>query len=149
MPRLKTKPSPVPAALIGWREKVSLPQIGIGSFIAKIDTGARTAALHATHIRVHGHRVDFTVPIKGRNHHCSLALKGEKRVKSSSGHAESRAVVETSVKLGTSSFMIEVTLTDRTDMGVVMLLGRASIRGRYVVHPGKSFIITPKKRKAK
>ena len=146
MPRLKTKTTETPA-MIGWREKVSLPEIGVGIIIAKIDTGARTAALHATDIRVHGHRVDFTVAVRGRNHHCSLPLKGHRKVKSTSGHSETRAVVETDVKIGSVKFPIEITLTDRTDMGVPMLLGRASVRGSYVVHPGKSHIVSQKKRK--
>ena len=148
MPRLKSKTVETPA-LIGWRERVSLPELGVGLIIAKVDTGARSAALHATDIRIHGHRIDFTVPVKGRNHHCSLPLKGHRTVKSTSGHRETRAVVETDVRIGTTKFAIEVTLTDRTDMGVPMLLGRASIRGRYVVHPGKSHIVSAKKRKTK
>ena len=148
MPRLKSK-TRLPPTLIGWREKVSLPEIGIGPLVAKIDTGARSAALHATDIVLHGHRVNFTVPVKGRNHYCSLPLRGHRRVKSTSGHSQTRAVIETDVKIGATRFQIEITLTDRTDMGVPMLLGRASIRGRFVVHPGKSHIISAKKRKNK
>ena len=148
MPRLKSKTS-LPPALIGWRERVSLPEIGIGPIIAKIDTGARSAALHATDIVQHGHHVSFTVPVKGRNHHCSLPLRGHRKVKSTSGHSQTRAVVETDVKIGTVKFPIEITLTDRADMGVPMLLGRASIRGRYVVHPARSHILSAKKRKSK
>lgn len=148
MPRLKSKIA-VPPTLIGWRERVSLPEIGIGPIIAKIDTGARSAALHATDIVLHGHHVSFTVPVKGRNHHCSLPLRGHRKVKSTSGHSQTRAVVETDVKIGAVRFAIEITLTDRTDMGVPMLLGRASVRGRYVVHPGKSHILSAKKRKSK
>ena len=148
MPRLRIKTA-APPALIGWREKVSLPEIGVGPIIAKIDTGARSAALHATDIQLRGHRVDFVVEVKDRRHHCSLALKGHRKVKSTSGHSETRAVVETDIKIGATKFSIEITLTDRTDMGVPMLLGRASIRGRYVVHPGKSHIVSAKKSKLK
>ena len=148
MPRLKSKPQAIPA-LIGWRERVSLPELGVGIITAKVDTGARTAALHATDIRIHGRDVRFIVPVKGRHHQCSLPLKGRKRVKSTSGHSQSRAVVETEVKIGAARFRIDITLTDRSDMGVPMLLGRASVQGRYAVDPGKSFILTPKKRKPK
>ena len=70
-------------------------------------------------------------------------------MKSTSGHRETRAVVETDVRIGTTKFAIEVTLTDRTDMGVPMLLGRAAVKGRFLVHPGRSFLISRKKRKAK
>ncbi len=148
MPRLKTRTAD-PPALIGWREKVSLPALAIGTIFAKIDTGARTAALHATDIRVTGGRVEFTVVVKGRRHHCNLPLKGERRVKSSSGHSAARAMVETEVAIGQHRFSIEVTLTDRTDMGVPMLLGRASLGGRFLVHPARTQILSAKKRKTK
>lgn len=148
MPRLRVKaPKDKEPLLIGWREKVSLPQLGIGRFVAKVDTGANSAALHATDIRQTDHHVSFTVPFKGRNHHCVLPLKGNRRVKSSSGHAETRAVVETLVKVGRHVLEIDVTLTDRTDMGVAMLLGRASLGSRFLVHPAKSHILSAKKRK--
>lgn len=148
MPRLKPRPVTLPA-LIGWRERVSIPALGIGVIVAKIDTGARTAALHATDIHQAGNHVAFVVPVKGRNHHCYLALKGKKRVKSSSGHSQARAVVETEVKIGAQRLKIDVTLTDRSDMGVPMLLGRDSIRGRFAVDPARSFILSTKKRKNK
>jgi len=147
-PRTKTKTNvPEPPAIIGWRERVSLPLLGVGTIIAKIDTGARSAALHATDIQRHGNHVDFIVPVKGRNHHCSLPLKGERQVKSSSGHSQARAVVETDVKIGRYRISIEVTLTDRTDMGVPMLLGRSSLNGHFLVHPVRSYVLSPKKRK--
>jgi len=135
--------------LIGWRERVQLPDIGIGPIIAKIDTGARSAALHAEDIRISGGRVRFRVSVNGRQHQCELAIKGRRRVKSTSGHSETRPVVETDVKIGGHRFTAEITLTDRTDMGVPMLLGRASIRGRFAVHPGRSFIISREKKKPK
>ncbi|MGL4294893.1 MAG: RimK/LysX family protein, partial [Aestuariivirga sp.] len=67
----------------------------------------------------------------------------------SSGHSQSRALVETAVKIGRLRFIIDMTLTDRSDMGVPMLIGRSSIAGRYVVDPGRSFILSPKRRKPK
>jgi hypothetical protein len=150
MPRLKSRLHPISLpTLIGWRERVRLPSIGIGPIIAKIDTGARSAALHAEDIRVSGARVRFRVPVNGRDHHCELAIKGRRRVKSTSGHSETRLVVETDVKIGHHRFATEITLTDRTDMGVPMLLGRASILDRFAVHPGRSFIISRKKKKLK
>lgn len=132
--------------LIGWRERVGLPRLGIAPFVAKIDTGARSAALHAENIEVTGQHVRFDVPLHGRVHECTLPVKGMRRVRSTSGHTELRVVVETDIMIGEGSFPAEVTLTNRTDMGVPMLLGRASVRGRYIVHPGRSFIASKIKR---
>ncbi len=136
-----------PPLLIGWRETVSLPELGVGRFSAKIDTGAKSAALHATDIRQVDHHVAFVLTLKGRNHHCILPLKGQRRVKSSSGHSETRAVVETQVKIGRHVLDVEVTLTDRTDMGVAMLLGRDSIGGQFLVHPTRTRILSAAKRR--
>lgn len=137
--------------LIGWRERVRLPEFGIGPLIAKIDTGARSAALHAENIHIEGHgshrKVKFLVPINGHIHHCELPLHGERRVKSTSGHSETRAVIETTILIGKTRIAAEVTLTDRTDMGVPMLLGRATVRGHFLVHPGRSFLMSRKKKK--
>ena len=150
MPRLKSKLHPAAApALIGWREQVHLPRLGVGPIDAKIDTGARSAALHAEDIHVQGHRVRFLIPVNGRNYHCELPVHGRRRIRSSSGHSEMRIVIETDLAIGNQKFLIEITLTDRTDMGVPMLLGRAAIRGKFLVHPGRSFLISRKKRKAK
>jgi hypothetical protein len=147
MPRLKPRSvSPLPA-LIGWRERVRLPQLAVGIVTAKVDTGAKSAALHAEDIEIHGGRVRFRVPLNGRDHAYDLPLAGHRRVKSTSGHSEARAVIETDVVIGEHRFATEITLTNRTDMGVPMLLGRASIKGRFVVHPGKSFILSRKRKR--
>jgi hypothetical protein len=132
--------------LAGWRERVALPELGIAPFVAKLDTGARSAALHAENIEVTGHHVRFDVPIDGQVYDCQLSVKGMRRVRSTSGHTELRIVVETNVAIGEAVFPAEITLTNRTDMGVPMLLGRASLRGRYVIHPGRSFIASKIKR---
>jgi hypothetical protein len=150
MPRLKSKThSTIAPGLIGWRERVHLPKLGLGPLIAKIDTGARSAALHAEDIVIKGNHVRFAIPNNGRKHHFELPIKGQRRVKSTSGHSEMRAVVETDIAIGTAKFTAEITLTDRADMGVPMLLGRATIRGKFIVHPGRSFLISRTKRKSK
>jgi len=144
MPRLRTNAKlVVPPLVIGWRERVTLPLLGVGTIVAKIDTGAKSAALHATDITQTGSHVEFVVPVNGRNHACRLPLKGRRRVKSSSGHSQQRAVVETEVKIGPHRFVIDVTLTDRTDMGVPMLLGRASLGGRFLVNAARSYVLSP------
>ena len=73
---------------------------------------------------------------------CDLPLHGVKRVKSSTGTVEDRWVVETEIELGQTRWRALVTLTDRNEMGLPMLLGRATLRGRFVVHPGRSFLLT-------
>lgn len=149
MPEARQKPAKDgQPMIIGWREKVSLPKLGVGLFTAKIDTGARSAALHATGIRQDDHHVDFVLPLKRRHHHCRLPLKGLRRVKSSSGHTETRAVVETEVRIGRHLLRMEITLTDRADMGVPMLLGRNSIGHDFLVHPTRTNILSARKRKS-
>lgn len=144
-PKHDTDDQPV---IIGWREKVSLPRLGVGTFSAKIDTGARSAALHATNIERDEHHVNFVLPLPKRHHHCRLPLKGMRRVKSSNGQTETRAVVETDVKIGKITLRIDVTLTDRTDMGVAMLIGRSSLGHDFLVHPTKTNLLSPRKRKS-
>ena len=136
-----------PLPTIGWRERVSLPQLGLGTITAKIDTGASSAALHATDIMLVGAHVEFTVPVNDRQHRCRLPFKGSRRIKSSTGHSQHRALVETEVKIGPHRYLIDVTLTDRTDMGVPMLIGRRSIAGRFLVDPAHSYILSATKRK--
>ena len=151
MPRLRFKSPSVIPPLIGWRERVRLPELGIGPIEAKIDTGARTAALHAEDIRIEGtgrnRKVRFRVPLNGRTHHCELPFRGEKKIRSTSGHSQTRVVVETGILVGEVLLEAEITLTDRTDMGVPMLLGRATVRKHFIVHPGKSYIVSRKKKK--
>jgi hypothetical protein len=147
MPSLR--PTLYPLPLIGWRERVVLPKLGLGPLIAKVDTGARSAALHAEDIVIKGSQVRFSIPNDGRKHHYELPIKGQRRVKSTSGHSEMRAVVETEIAIGLVKFTAEITLTDRADMGVPMLLGRATVRGKFIVHPGRSFLVSRSKRKPK
>jgi hypothetical protein len=140
-----------PAALgsIGWREYVRLPALGIGPLMAKVDTGARTAALHAVNIAIQGdgegRSVQFDAVIDEASQairRCVLPLHGVKRVKNSSGTTEERCVVETELEIGAWRWSVLVTLTDRGDMGVPMLIGRSAIKGRFMVNPGQSFLLS-------
>jgi hypothetical protein len=146
--KARRAPRHVPA-LAGWREYVHLPELGIGPLRAKLDTGARSAALHAENITVyfrnHQPRIRFDVPLQTGSHRfktCDLALAAARRVKNTGGRSELRHVVETQIRLGDSVWMSHITLTDRTDMGVPMLLGRSTIKHRFVIHPGRSFMLT-------
>jgi hypothetical protein len=127
---------------LGWKEFVWLPKLNLGPLVAKIDTGARSAALHADDIEVAGRRVLFMI---GRKR-CAAPLTGYKRVKSSNGISELRPVVRATVQLGERTFKIEISLTKRSDMGVPMLLGRSAIKGKYLVNPARSFLLSKKAR---
>ena len=135
--------------LIGWREDVCLPDFGAGVLIAKIDTGAKMAALHASDIYVTGKHVRFTLEMAGKRRHCDATLHGMKKIKSSNGYSELRPIIETVVEVGEHRFLTEITLTNRSDMGVPMLLGREALKRRFIVHPGRSFILSRRKKKLK
>lgn len=145
-----TKPRKKPQPLMaGWREYVRLPGLKAGPFIAKLDTGARSASLHAENIEVYERdgksHVRFDVPAdaaRSRARRCELPLHGSKRVKNTGGVAETRLVIETEIALGPERWLAQVTLSDRTDMGVPMLLGRSTIRGRFHVNPARSFLLS-------
>jgi hypothetical protein len=144
------RPSPI---TIGWRESVRLPELGIGPITAKIDTGARTAALHAENIapytRNNEHRVRFDAYRDDRNNsiaRCDEPVHSVKRVKNTSGTVENRYVIETPIALGEHVFSALVTLTGRADMGVSMLIGRATIGSRFLVHPARGFLLTRRPR---
>jgi hypothetical protein len=140
------RPTAFQLPLIGWREDVALPLLGSGTLIAKIDTGARSAALHAEELTVKGKTAHFIVELGGRRRKVQLPLIGVKRIKSSSGHTEKRAVVQTEIVIGHHRVVADLTLTDRGDMGVPMLLGRNTIKGRFLVNPARSFLISRKKK---
>ena len=130
--------------VIGWREWVGLPELGIDALKAKVDTGARTSALHAYAVeRVEPGRVRFKVHPHQRDDLASVDaeadLVDERLVRSSSGAAELRPVVRTLLAVGGERFEAEFTLTDRALLGFRMLLGREAIRSRFVVDPGSSY----------
>lgn len=143
--------------IIGWREWVGLPDLGIDRIKAKIDTGARTSALHAFEVRPfteHGiARVEFKMhPKQHDNEHivvCRANVIDERMVTDSGGHKELRHVIETSVSIGPYSWPIEATLTARDDMLFRMLLGRTAIKGRAQVDPARSYMVGKKRRKKK
>ncbi|RME95871.1 MAG: ATP-dependent zinc protease [Alphaproteobacteria bacterium] len=134
--------------LIGWREWVGLPDLQVDWIKAKIDTGARTSAIHAWNIAEHGNgrtrEVTFDLhPVQRDNGtivSCRAPLVGTRQVRSSSGHSETRHVIRTTLALGDRSWEIELTLTNRDEMGFRMLLGRTALRGRVIIDPGRSFM---------
>lgn len=134
--------------LIGWREWVSLPELGIPAIKVKVDTGARTSALHATNIRFHKQAdgttlVSFSVPIaSGKKQKVQAPLIEKRKVRSSLGHDSIRPVILAQIALGHEVWNTEVTLVNRDPMGFRMLLGRLALRGRFIVHPNRSFLLS-------
>ena len=140
----RTKVLPV----VGWREWVELPELCADPIKAKIDTGARTSSLHAFGLEVtvstSGTPVaSFEIHPAQRSpvprHVVVAPILGFRTVRSSSGHSERRPVIVTPVVVGALRFEIETTLTSRDEMGFRMLLGRAAIRRRFLVDPGRSY----------
>ena len=144
--------NPIHKPVLGWREWIALPQLGIDRIKAKIDTGARTSALHAYHVQVReedGQRMaHFKVhPVQGNNKivvKCKAKVKDERIVTDSGGHKEHRLVIETLLRIGDHERTVEITLTDRDNMLFRMLLGRTAIRPHFLVDPNKSFLSTAK-----
>lgn len=130
--------------VLGWREWVALPQLGIPALKVKVDTGARTSALHAFGIeRLASHRVRFRVH-PDQNHDAAEVvaeadLVDERVVRTSGGHSELRPVVRTHVSMGELDFPVELTLSNRAMLGFRMLLGREAIRGRFLIDPRRSY----------
>ena len=136
-------------AVLGWREWVDLPELGLMHIKAKVDTGARTSALHAFEVRqfdIDGRRrVEFKMHPRQRDTDrvvvCEADVIDERIVRDSGGHMEKRWVIETPVTIGDATWSIEVTLTARDDMLFRMLLGRTAIRRRAVVDPARSYLV--------
>ncbi len=133
--------------LIGWREVVDLPFLGIRGITAKIDTGARTSALHATRIRRFRKDgtdwVRFHVPHAGlaRAVDCEAPLVDQREIRNTTGVPEERLVIKTRLRVGGRSWSIEVSLADRAAMTMPIILGRTAIRRHNIlVNPGQSFL---------
>lgn len=143
--------------LIGWREWLSLPELGIKAIKAKIDTGARTSALHA--FSVESYQEDGIQMVRFGMHPlqkntdfeqwCSAKVIDEREVCDSGGHREIRYVIRTPVKLGTHQMDIEITLTNRDTMKFRMLLGRTAIAGDFSVDPGASYLLGKPRKSAR
>lgn len=134
-------------AIIGWREWIGLPELGVPAIKAKIDTGANTSSLHAFEIERFHRRgqeyVRFQIhPLQRSVRKCVPAealLLEMRRVKSSNGQQSERPVIATEIQIFDQCWTIELTLANRDQMGFRMLLGREALRGRFLVDVGDSY----------
>ena len=134
--------------VIGWREWVSLPGMGLHAIKAKVDTGARTSSLHACKIQSYREKgaemVRFTVQPVQRRKDIAITYIAEisdrRHVTDSGGHREKRIVIATPIRLAGREWEIEMTLTNREDMMFRMLIGRTAMRSHVIIDPSKSFL---------
>lgn len=137
--------------LIGWREYIDLPLLGLSHIPAKIDTGARSSALHVDTIKpfladdgAQMVRISFRIRHnpgeKPERVHRELAVSGVRKVMSSNGTYEDRWVIRTRLEMAGVSRLANFTLTNRGSMRYPVLVGRSALRSRFVIDPGKSFL---------
>ncbi len=131
--------------VIGWREWVALPELGVAKVRAKIDTGARSSSLHAYHMEffeVDGSRMVRFRPEPGKKgDFVEVPVIAERKVRNPGGREEIRPVISTRLRWNGRMWRIELNLTRRDEMGFRMLLGRQALRNRRIlIDPGRSFL---------
>ena len=137
-----------PRQAVGWCERVGFPALGIEAIKAKIDTGARTSALHAYDLEPFSKDGDpwirFTVHPDGTGRKvtqaCLARVVGQRMVADTSGRRERRYIIETTLCIGDVLWPIEISLTQRSYMRFDCLIGRTAIRGRFLVDPGRAYL---------
>ncbi|WP_298467018.1 RimK/LysX family protein [uncultured Erythrobacter sp.] len=138
---------------VGWRELVDLPDLGLSGIPAKIDSGARTSSLHGEVIEEIGRDgqsfVRFAVDWDGERHVCEAVHVDIRGITSSNGDTQRRYVIKTPLLIGQTQFRAEISLADRSEMKFPMLIGRSSLRRRFLVDSGHSWLQTPGIKSAK
>ncbi len=133
--------------VVGWRELVNLPELGLTGIPAKIDTGARTSSLHAhvldDFVRDGERFVRFAVDWGGERHFCEAIHVDVRGITSSNGDKQTRFVIKTPLTIGKLRFRAEISLADRSQMQCPMLIGRSALRRRMVVDSGHSWLQSP------
>jgi hypothetical protein len=131
---------------LGWRERVALPQLGIARLKAKLDTGARSSALHVetldSFMRDGAVWLRFTVR-DGRHAtdavRCEALALDRRVVTDTGGHRTERWFIRSEILLAGQRFEADINLTDRRHMLFPMLLGRSALRGRFSVDPARAY----------
>lgn len=135
-------------SMIGWCEWAGLPDLGIERINAKIDTGAKTSAIHALHvdaIDIEGEpHASFIIRLQEDGEtvdvRCCEVLADERVIKSSNGHQEKRYIIRTALRLGVYEQSVELSLTDRGAMEFPLLIGRDALGGRFLVDPQTTYL---------
>jgi hypothetical protein len=141
------RPARTAADIAGWREWCGLPDLGVGRIKAKLDTGARTSALHAIDIepfrragrdwvafRLHPQQRSTATTID-----CEAPVLDLRWIRNPGHRREQRYVIATTLVLGSGRWPIELALTSRDEMGFRMLLGRTALKKRIIIDPARSF----------
>jgi hypothetical protein len=131
---------------LGWRERLALPELGIGLLKAKLDTGARSSSLHVDTLESFQRNgatwLRFTLSTKRRHPFevsCEAPALDHRVVTDTGGHRTKRWFIRTQVTLAGQSFSVDVNLTDRRHMLFPLLLGRSALMGRFAVDPALSY----------
>ena len=141
--------------LLGWREWVLFPELGLPRIKAKVDTGARTSCLHAFEVEKFRHNdsdwLRFKVHTYKKNDEevitCEASVHDVLVVTDSGGHAEERFVIKSRIEIGSWTDDIEITLTARDSMKFRVLLGRTAMQqGNFLVNPSLSYLQGKKKK---
>ena len=133
---------------IGWRERISLPDLGIKRMTAKTDTGAYSSSIHAFDITEFNKAGELWIKFcvlpsrhsVDNKHWCEARVVEQRKVKNSGGKSIRRYFIATSICIGEKCWQIELSLADREAMGYRMLLGRTAIRGNFLIDPRKSYV---------
>lgn len=143
-----------PLTEIGWREWVAFPEYGVAQIKAKIDTGAKTSAVHAfrineMHVNGAPHVEFFLHPEQKRRQpemQCIAPIKDKRLIKSSNGQVQERIIVSTLLAIAGEEWTIDLSLSNRDEMGFRLLLGRDALRNKVIIHPGKSYMLGRRKK---
>jgi hypothetical protein len=135
--------------IVGWREWISIPDLGIKSIKAKMDTGARTSALHTYFIEPTGSSekplVRFGVHPSQKSDKngiiCTADVIDQRRIVDSGGHPELRYIIRTSIVVGGEKWPVDLSLTNRANMRFRLLIGRSAISEKLIIDPHHSFTL--------